>query len=177
VRQSAKTGLETSSSRARSPAAQASDHGVAGAELGEPQAGAGLQQQRPGQHPGRRIALLSRRRQRGLRLVGLVEPDERVHEERQRPEDRRRPCNAELGLERDAGVGLGVPDLSAPQAGERPEHAAVRERDQPPARSRDVDDPLVAFPCRFEVVAEDQAQRRGRAEERLRLPVEHVVGE
>ncbi len=148
-----------------------------GAQLREPEPGAGLEQQRRSHRAGGRVALQPGSGQRCLRLVGLVELDQGVHEERQRPDDRGRFRDAQLGLEAQPGVRLGVPDLAVAQPGERPQHAAVRQRDEPPARRRGLDDPVVAGPRRLEVVAEDQAQGRSRAQQGLGLAVEDAVGE
>ena len=108
--------------------------------LREPQPGAALKQRQRRERAGRRIGLLSRGGQRGVRAVEVVCLHEGVDEERQRPQHRRRGCHAQLVLECEPGVRLGVADLACPHERHRPEHAAVGERDQPAARARDVDE-------------------------------------
>ena len=112
-----------------------------------------------GERAGRRRRLLSRGGQRGVGLREFVCLHERVDEERQAPEHRRRGCHGQLVVEGQASVRLGVADLSGAHARHRSEHAAVRERDQPPARACDVDQRLRERQPGLQLVVGDQVQR------------------
>ena len=85
---------------------------VGGAVLGEPQAGAALEQQRRGERAGRRVAEQVRGGERGVGVVELVELGQRVDEREQRPDQRGRRAVGELEVEREPGVGLRVADAA-----------------------------------------------------------------
>ena len=87
-------------------------------------------------------------------VVGL---HQHVDEERQAPQHGRRRGHGQLVLEGQPGVRLGVADLARPDERHRPEHAAVRERDQPAARARDVDERVAQRQRGLQLVVGDEA--------------------
>ena len=142
VRQSDSTGFDMSSCapvrppRVRRRARRR--HAAARAAAGPGPAAAGVRRTGPPQAPRADRASPAR-----LRLAGLVELDQRVDQEGQRPEDRRRRHDPGLGLEREPRVRRGVADLPAPDPGEGPPHQAMGERDEPAPRCGPLDDALV----------------------------------
>ena len=145
--------------------------------LREPQPGAALKQQRARRARRPAARLLFRGGQCGVGAVEVVRLDENVDEERQRPEHRRRGCHAQLVLECEPGVRLGVTDLACLHERHRPEHAAVGERDQPAARARNVDQGVAQAKGDVQLVVDDQMRHRPGGQQRSGLGGEDVLFE
>ena len=140
------------------------------AALGEPQPAARLEQERSGQRARRRVAELVGPGEGRVGVVELVELDQGVDEERERPQHRGRGRDGQLVLEADARVGLGVARAARTQQRHGADHAAVGEGDPPAARARRVDEGIAVGDRGVELLVDDQhdACRRSRAASRPR---------
>ena len=150
---------------------------LGGAVLGEPQPRPAFQEQGCAEGSEGRFAELARGGERGVGGVELVGLGEGVDERVQRPQQSGRRAVGELEVERQAGVGQCVADASGAHERHGAQEAGVRERDQPAAGARQLDERRAVGGDGLELVVGDEHDGGGGGQHRVGLAVERAVGE